>query len=375
MKKINYILIFFVLQFFLIINVHAQMKMQIVSPEVHKDRTVTFRFNAPQADSVELNAQFLKENLPMTKDENGLWCVTTPPIKPDLYPYSFFVDSISVTDPNNVLIFPNERFKNSLVDVPGSIPSIYDIQDVPHGRVSYQFYKSKTLNDTRPLVVYTPPEYNPQGSKEYPVLYLIHGATDTHETWFKVGRVNFILDNLIAQGKAEPMIVVMPYANPYMTFSGKSNPKITSSFDYSDELLKEVLPYMEQNYLIKIDAANRAVAGFSRGGYQTLQVGLSHPDLFNYVCLFAPAVNIEHIDESFKKGTYSSLEDLKINLKLLWLGCGTEDFLYEGVLAFTNKLDELGVSYEKMYTSGGHTWMNCRFYFNEIAQKLFKWPL
>lgn len=373
MKKINCILIFFfAFQLFLTVDAHAQMRKQIVSPEVHKDRTVTFRFNAPQATKVELNAQFLKENLPMTKDENGLWTVTTSPVEPDLYPYCFFVDSVSVTDPNNVLIFPNERFKNSLVDVPGSTPSIYAVQDVPHGRISYKFYQSKTLSDTRPLVVYTPPGYDPQGSTKYPVLYLIHGATDTHETWFKVGRVNFILDNLIAQGKAEPMIVVMPYANPRMTFAGKTNTNVTNPFDYTDELLKDVLPYVEQHYLVKTDAANRAVAGFSRGGSQTLQAGLGHPDVFNYVCPFAPAVNKERVEESFKKGTYASPEDLKANLKLLWMGCGTEDFLYQGAQEFAAKLDELGIPYEKMYTPGGHTWMNCRLYLNEIAQKLFK---
>lgn len=373
MKKINRILIFFfVFRLFLTVDAYAQRRQPIVSPEVHKDRSVTFRFSAPQATQVELNAQFLKKNLPMTKDENGVWSVTTSPVEPDLYPYCFFVDSVSVADPNNVLIFPNERFKNSLVDIPGSTPSMYAVQDVPHGKISYKFYKSGTLNDTRPLVVYTPPGYNPQGNTKYPVLYLIHGATDTHETWFKVGRVNFILDNLIAQGKAEPMIVVMPYANPNMTFAGKSNPHVTAPFDYTEELLKEVLPYVEQNYLVKTDAASRAIAGFSRGGGQTLRAGLGHPDVFNYVCPFAPAVNKQRVEESFKKGMYASPEDLKGNLKLLWLGCGTEDFLYEGAQDFTAKLDELGVPYEKMYTPGGHTWMNCRIYLNEIAQKIFK---
>lgn len=373
MKKIKYILILFsVFQFLLTIEVYAQMRKPIVSPEVHQDRTVTFRFNAPVATKVELSAQFLKENLPMIKDEHGVWSVTTSPVEPNLYPYSFFVDSVSVADPNNVLIFPNERFKSSLVDVPGDTPSIYSVQNVPHGRISYKFYKSKTLNDTRPLVVYTPPGYEPQGNVKYPVLYLIHGATDTHETWFKVGRVNFILDNLIAQGKAEPMIVVMPYANPRLTFAGKSNLHVTNPFDYTDELIKEVIPYVEQNYLVKADAANRAVAGFSRGGSQTLQAGLGHPDVFNYVCPFAPAVNKQRVEESFKNGTYSSAEELKNNLKLLWLGCGTEDFLYEGALDFVAKLEELGIPYEKMYTPGGHTWMNCRLYLNEIAQKLFK---
>lgn len=375
MKKISYyiLIFFFIYQLFLTKDAYAQMGKQIVSPEVHKDRSITFRFNAPLALKVELNAQFLQENLPMTKGENGLWSVTTTPIEPDLYSYSFFVDNISVTDPNNVLIFPNEGFKHSLVDVQGDTPSIYSIQNVPHGKISYKFYKSSTLKDIRPLVIYTPPGYNPQGNKKYPVLYLIHGATDTHETWFKVGRVNFILDNLIAQGKAEPMIIVMPYANPFLTFSGKPNSNIISnSFDYTEELIKEILPYIEQNYSIKKNASDRAIAGFSRGGYQTIQAGFLYPDMFNYLCLFAPSVNKQYIEENFNNGKFSSPEKLKNNLKLLWLGCGTEDFLYQGVLDFSSKLDELEIPYEKMYTSGGHTWMNCRLYLNEIIQRLFK---
>ncbi|MDR2915053.1 MAG: esterase [Tannerella sp.] len=374
MKQIATIILFsLALQTGFIIQPKAQMgRNMIVSPEVHPDNTVTFRFNAPNATYVELDAQFLKENLPMTKDENGIWSITTSPVKPDLYPYHFIADSISVNDPNNVLIFPNERFKGSLVDVQGSTPLIYSVRDVPHGKIAYRFYKSKTLNDTRPLVVYTPPGYDPQGSRKYPVLYLIHGATDTHETWYKAGRANFILDNLIAEGKAEPMIVVMPYANPRMTFAGKVNAATENPFDYTDELVDDVIPFVEKNYRVEANASNRAVAGFSRGGYQTLHAGLGRPDVFEYVCAFAPAVNAQRAEESFKDGTYASAGDLKSKLKLLWLGCGTEDFLYEWSLALTKKLDEQGIPYEKMYTPGGHTWMNCRLYLNEIAQKIFK---
>lgn len=343
-----------------------------VSPEVHANRSATFRFHAPEATNVELNAQFLSENLPMTKDEKGLWSVTTSPIAPDLYPYCFVVDGVSVADPNNPMIFPNERFKNSLADIPGVQPSIYAMQQVPRGRINYRFYASKTLQDTRPLVVYTPPGYDPLGQRKYPVLYLIHGATDTHETWFKVGRIHSILDNLIAAGKAEPMIVVMPYANPNLTYAGKPNTAISSPFNYSEELIGEVIPYVEQHYAVQAEPSARAVAGFSRGGSQTLQIGLGHPEIFHYVCPLAPAVNEERIAEYFGNGTYASPELLKNNLRLLWLGCGTDDFLYEGSLSFARKMEELGVPHEKMYPPGGHTWMNCRLFFHEITQKLFK---
>ncbi len=374
MKRIAKVLLFFlVFQICHVIESNAQMPGQmIVSPEVHKDNSITFRFNAPNAKSVELSAQFMKENQPMIKGENGIWSITTSPVAPDLYPYCFIVDGVSVTDPNNVLIFPNEQFKHSLVDIQDSIPAIYSVKDVPHGRISYKFYKSKTLSDTRPLVVYTPPSYDPQSDKKYPVLYLIHGATDTHETWFKVGRVNFILDNLIAEGKAQPMIVVMPYANPGMTFLGQVNTAIKNPFDYTDELIDDVIPFVEKNYQVQANSSGRAVAGFSRGGYQSLHAGLGHPDIFEYVCAFAPAVNAQLAEKNFKDGTYASSQDLKSKLKLLWLGCGTEDFLYEWTQSFINNLDKQNIPYEKMYTPGGHTWMNCRLYLNEIAQKIFQ---
>ncbi len=372
MKKTSYIFIFFfVSRLFLMVDIYAQMKKSIVSPEIHKDCTVTFRFNAPNALKVELNAQFLQENLSMIKDEDGIWSVTTLPITPDLYPYSFLVDGVSIADPNNVLIFPNERFKHSLVDISNKNQSIYSVKDVPHGRISYRFYKSKLLNDTRPLVVYTPPEYNLQDNIKYPVLYLLHGATDTHETWFKVGRVNFILDNLIEQKKANPMIIVMPYANPQMTFSGKRNIKETNSIDYTTELVEEIIPYIEKNYKVKTGSFNRAIAGFSRGGHQALHTGFSRPDLFSHICVFAPAVSQERINDNFKKGIYSPPDILKSQLKFFWLGCGKEDFLYNRTLELAKKLEELEIPYTYKYTSGGHTWMNCRLYLNEIAQKIF----
>jgi enterochelin esterase family protein len=350
-------------------TVHAQFGHWLVSPQVNPDNSVTFRYLAPEATTVELSAQFLPENLPLAKGEDGVWSLTTPPVTPDLYPYNFVVDStIVVNDPNNVLIFPNERFKGSLVDIQGETPLIYSVKDVPHGKITHRFYKSNTLGDTRPLVVYTPPGYNPQDAKTYPVLYLIHGATDTHETWYKVGRMNFIMDNLIAAGVAEPMIVVMPYANTGLTYQGSVAiaPKEGVNM-FNDEIIKEIIPYVEKNYRAKADADHRAIAGFSRGGRQTLDAGLTYPEVFSYVCGMAPAANIENFDN----GTYASVDELK-QLNLLWLGCGVDDFLYQRTQDLATKLNELSIPFEEMYTPGGHTWMNCRIYLNEITPKLFK---
>ena len=188
----------------------------VVSPDYHADGSVTFRCQAPNAKVVELDCQMFPQALPMTKDDKGVWSITVTPGKPDIYPYAFVVDGTKIADPNNMFIFPNEGFKYSLADVRGPEPSIQDIQDVPHGKVTYRFYHSNTCGIDRPLTVYTPAGYNPNGNEKLPVLYLIHGMTDTYETWFKVGRVNNIMDNLIAQGLAKRMIIVMPYANPYI---------------------------------------------------------------------------------------------------------------------------------------------------------------
>ena len=371
MKKLKDILkITFVLLMACNTNMNAQQRGAVVSPEVHADNSVIFRFVAPQAQKVELSAQFLTDRLLMSKDETGLWSVKTQPVIPDIYPYFFVVDGISVADPGNVLMFPNERFKNSLVDVQGQTSLIQSIRNVPHGKLTYEYYESQTLHDTRPLLIYTPPGFNPQSNKRYPVLYLIHGATDTHETWFKVGRTNFILDNLIAQGKAEPMIVVMPYANTGMTYLGTPMTIAQNSAQnlFNEEITKEIIPFVESHYNVITNAEGRAIAGFSRGGRQTLDAGLAYPEIFAYVCAFAPAGNLDN----FENGSYASASDLKAKLKLLWLSCGTDDTLYPRSLDIVKKLDELGIPYEKMFTPGGHTWMNCRIYLTEIAQKIFK---
>ncbi|MBE6280593.1 MAG: esterase [Bacteroides sp.] len=349
---------------------------RVLSPEVHANQTVTFRYLAPNAQKVELNGQFLKKNLQMVKDENGIWTVTTGKIKPDIYPYEFIVDGVRVADPNNVDIFPNENFKGSLLDVKGKNPSLQDLQPVPHGKVIYSFYHSNTLDLERPLLIYTPAEYYENPTKKYPVLYLIHGMTDTHETWYKVGRMNYILDNLIAQGKAEPMIVVMPYANA-MPALMKKNPgmridmrNIMGTDMFTNEMLKEIIPFIEKNYRVRSERESRAIAGFSLGGRQTLGCGLKHPELFAYVCPMAPAVFPQGMEESFKND-YAEAEKLR-TLKLLWLGCGKDDSLCPGSKSLEKTLKKKQVPCEAMYTSGGHTWMNCRLFLSTIVPKLFK---
>ena len=341
---------------------------RVLSPEVHADQTVTFRYLAPNAQSVELNCQFLKKNLPMTKDENGVWSVTTGKVKPDIYPYEFIVDGTRVADPNNVDIFPNENFKGSLLDVKGKKPSAQDLQDVPHGKVTYAFYHSNQLDLERPLLIYTPAEYADNPEKDYPVLYLIHGMTDTHETWYKVGRMNYILDNLIAQGKAVPMIVVMPYGNVFGSTPSPTTLAAAKMYQkFEQELTECVMPFVEKNFRTKNNRESRAIAGFSRGGGQSLYSVYSNFDKFAYLASYSAYLTPEVMDTYFP-----DLQSKMSQLKLMWFGVGTSDFLYQNVLDHQKYFDEKGISYETMFTEGGHTWMNCRDYIELFAKEIFK---
>jgi len=344
---------------------------QIHSPVVHPDRTVTFRFRAPQAKRVELSAQFLKGNQPLTADTNGVWTITVGPIEPDLYPYHFVVDGVPVADPNNQDLFPNERFKASLVDIPGDPPLLHSAQDVPHGEMTCCFYPSQTLGRMRPLIVYTPPGYR-QGRKKYPVFYLVSGTTDTEETWFKVGRVNFILDNLLAQKKAAPMIVVLPYGNMMMGTPPPTSIQAAEMYKvFNDELIRDILPFVEANYRVMRDREKRAIAGFSRGGGQSLFTGFNNLDTFAWVASYSAYLTPEVFDKYFASAA-ADPDATNQKLKLLWLGVGREDFLYKQAAAFDDYLKAKKIAHQSLVTEGGHTWMNARRYLAETLPLFFK---
>lgn len=245
---------FYTVILLLFINVtgFAQQPPSISSPEVHSDNSVTFKYYSRTAQNVSISGEFSSSRIPMIKDTSGIWSVTVPAVKPDIYPYSFWVDSVNIADPNNTYIFANERFKRSIVDIPGNTPLVHSLQNVPHGKISYRYYKSNALGTTRQLLVYTPPGFNPNGKVKYPVLYLIHGGSDTEETWTKVGRANFIADNLVAQGKAVPMIIVMPYGNV----------RPAPMPDFTKDVMSDIIPFIEANYPVLTDSKHRAVAGF-----------------------------------------------------------------------------------------------------------------
>ncbi|MDH6304686.1 enterochelin esterase-like enzyme [Parabacteroides sp. PF5-5] len=342
----------------------------VVSPEVSSDGNVTFSIQAPLAKAVELEGQFMAEKKALIKDEKGIWRITVKIEKPDIYPYSFFVDGVQVSDPSNILLFPNERFKASLLEMPDAA-ALYTVNDVPHGRVTYCTYSSDVLGMNRPLLVYTPAGYEKE-NKSYPVLYLVSGTTDTEETWFKVGRVNTILDNLIASGKAEPMIVVMPYG--YM-MNGTPMPSSPSAADmyavFAKELTGCIIPFVEANYRVKAEAESRAIAGFSRGGGQSLFTAFSHLDKFAWLASYSAHLTPQVMDTHFSE-YMNNPSLLKQRLNLLWFGIGKDDFLYQDVVRNLNYFDEKKIQYKSLLTEGGHTWMNARTYLAETLQLFFK---
>lgn len=357
MKRYIYILALFLIPFV----TSAQRPVPPNSPEVHDDNRVTFRYFNPAAKRVVLDGEFLNSSQPMIKDAAGLWSITVGPVKPDIYPYSFVVDSIQVADPNNTYLFANERFKRSIVDIPGSVPLIHSLKDVPHGKIDYRYYKSATLDTLRRALVYTPPGYDASGKTSYPVLYLIHGGSDTEETWTKVGRANLIADNLIAEGKAVPMIIVMPYGNV--------RPRPMPSF--TQDVVSDLIGFVEDNYRVLKDSKNRAVAGFSVGGGQTLNIGLTNTDKFTYVCSYAPYTATEEFKKNFSNWSPDK-DQLNSRLKLFTISVGTEDFLYESVKQNISMFKEKGIDLKTYIVPGGHTWMNCRLFLAATLQEIFK---
>ena len=354
------ILSIFLILILVCITAVAQRPLLLNSPEVHKDHSITFRYYSRTAQKIFLDGEFLSAPQALVKDTSGVWSISVSPVKPDIYPYSFWVDSIQVADPNNTNIFTNERFKRSIVEIPGDQPLVHELQNVPHGKISYCYYKSSTLETFRTLLIYTPPGFDANDKTKYPVLYLIHGGSDTEETWTKVGRANLIADNLIAQGKAKPMIIVMPYANV--------RPKPMS--DFTKDVMNDIIPFVEANYPVLKDSKHRAVAGFSVGGGQTLNIGFTNTDKFAYVCSYAPYTATEEFKKNFSDWSPDATL-INNRLKLFTISIGTEDFLYESVKGNIKMFKDKNINLQTLIVSGGHTWMNCKLYLTNTLQQLF----
>jgi enterochelin esterase-like enzyme len=348
----------------------------LVTPEVHSDNSVTFRFRAPNAQQVKLSREGLPEQLPMQKDESGVWSVNSPPWSPDYYGYSIIVDGARAIDPYNPLLKPNLLSTENMVHIQGPPSLPWELNDVPHGEIRHHFYHSAVANDDRDYYVYTPPGYDPAAKKTYPVLYLLHGYSDDASGWTAVGRANVILDNLIAQGKTKPMIVVMPlgYGTMEMVRVGWggifNHPEVREQnlTKFREALLTEVMPKVEGEYLVARDRQSRAIAGLSMGGSESLLTGLNNVDKFAWIGSFSAGGLPEPFDKNFP-----SL-DPKVNqeLKLLWVACGTEDRLITANRNFREWLKSKDIQHTDIETPGMHTWMVWRRNLAEFAGLLFR---
>ncbi len=342
--------------------------VQVSSPVVNADNTVTFNYRNDRAKEVLVDVQFAGRHA-MSKNADGIWTLTLGPAAPDMYPYCFIVDGQQIMDPQNAEWFPNEGFKNSIVDIRGDGNLLHSIKNVLHGSVDYVNYYSETLGTYGNAIVYTPPFYDQNPDKKYPVFYLISGTTDTEEVYFKVGRVNFILDNLIAEGKAEEMIVVLPYGNPMKYFPAGTDFRQTGKRpDFSADLVNDLLPFVEKNYRTINDRDHRAIGGFSRGGNQGLATGLTNLDKFSYLCSYSSFTSMT------LPGVYDDAAKLNEQVNLFWLGCGTDDFLYGNAKEYMDFLDKKGIKNTQVFTHDkfGHTWMNAKYFLGESLPLLFR---
>lgn len=345
----------------------------ILSPEVHSDNSVTFRLRDPNAKAVTLSREGAKP-LPMTMDESGVWSVTTEPLEPDYYGYTFQADGVALLDPGNSSFKPNLLNVNSLLHVPGPPSLSWEVNDVPHGMVERHFYKSGIIGDQRDYYVYTPPGYDARAKVRYPVLYLLHGMSDDASAWTACGFANVILDNLIAQGKARPMIVVMTlgYGTPEIVSRNRqANNRRGSNRNYElfrDSLFNEVIPQVEKEYRVKADRTARAITGLSMGGGESEFIGLNAIDRFAWVGAFSAGGGSTDYDNRYPK------LDAKTGgqLKLLWIACGTDDRLIDGNRKFREWLKEKGIHVTEIETPGVHSWMVWRRNLTAFSPLLFQ---
>ena len=357
----------------------------VVSPEVQPDRHITFRIYAPDAKKVTIQGgdipELARTTKPFKKNEKGIWEVTVGPVDPGAYRYRFAVDGVTTMDSKNPSVSESNTTFWSLVDVPGA--EFLDLNQVPHGAVAAVNYYSTSLKRFRRMHVYTPPGYE-AGNQRYPVFYLLHGSSDSDASWSTVGRAGFILDNLIAAKKAKPMIIVMPAGHTSRMPQGGS-----ASEEFAADFMTDIMPYVEKNYRSLNDRANRAMAGLSMGGGQTLWIGMAHLDQFAYLGVFSAGVFSNRprtpasagtpapppvVPEQWVQERQAMLDNpaLKKGLNVLWFATGKDDFLLPTTKVTVQMLSDHGFTPVMKESGGGHTWLNWRDYLNEFAPKLFQ---
>jgi len=346
---------------------------QIKSPEVLEDGRITFRLWAPEAQEVEVRLE-TAGTLAMEKNDKGLWSVTSKSLSPDYYVYTFVVNGVSMKDPSNPLIKYNLFNTDSQVHVPGSGSLPWETQDVPRGVVHSHVYRSQVVGLDRPFNVYTPPKYDPHADA-YPVLYLLHGYSDAEDAWVSVGRANVILDNLIAQGKIKPMVVVMPYGygNDAVISNGWAGLRDRSAWTdsvakFREAVLTELMPQVEAGYRVSKDRKDRAITGLSMGGTQSLSIGLNNVDRFAWIGAFSSG----GLDNNFDRA-YPEINQAK-QLDLLWIACGQQDGLIKVNQNLTTWLATKDVDYTWKEIQGGHSFLVWRRFLAEFLPMLFQTP-
>jgi enterochelin esterase-like enzyme len=340
----------------------------VVSPQVAPDRRVTFHLRAPVAKEVLLTATFSKDKLRLTRDGQGIWTVVAGPVDPGIYEYGFWVDGFRVLDPMNPHWKPQRTLSSSMLEVPGTPPLLTELQDVPHGTLHVHEYRARALGGkVRQVTIYTPPGYEKKNGVRYPVLVLLPGLYENDGAWTGFGRGHHILDNLAAQGKARPMVVVMPDGNP-LAVDGEAPPERVREALHALErdLLEEVLPLVEQHYRVRNDAAGRAIGGLSSGGQRALFVGLTHTEKFSWILSFSSATPRDLIEP-----VLANAPALNKKVRWLWIGCGREDPLFKRISDFSAWLDEKGIKHVWRPVEGGHSWPAWRTQFIETVPQLF----
>jgi enterochelin esterase-like enzyme len=358
-------------------EINRQQGPQFESPDIAADHTVTFNVHSSTAQSVTLNGSWMgyTETVELKKGAEDVWSVTVGPLEPYMYHYNFFIDGVSAIDPRNAHALRDGVRYASMLIVPGEASDIFEINDVPHGTLAKIWYDSPSLHLNRRMYVYTPPGYE-SSNEEYPVFYLLHGGGGDEDAWTALGRANWILDNLIAAGKAKPMIIVMTNGNAFQTSSLMTSPDAPEltrenyrqySGLFEKSLVMDVIPFIEQNYRAKASKENRAIAGLSMGGGHTVTATTEYPDVFGYIGVFSAGLFDAGADMSDK---FMALKESGINK--YWVGVGKDDFVMESTKRLLEVLDKTGIVYEYHESAGGHTWANWRDYLSIFAPELFK---
>jgi enterochelin esterase family protein len=353
------------------------------SVEQLADGRVTFRVCAPEAHEVRVTSNDIDEAIPMgiqpgstrglamSKDATGLWTATTAvPVPADTYRFNFQVDGARVPDPQGTTWSQERVGTNSTFETTGPAGDFQTWKpDVPHGAVSRIEYWSSTLGQKRVAMVYTPPGYM-NGSNRYPVLYLVHGAGDSFDSWTSVGHANLILDNLVAAGKAEPMIVVMPFGHT----PDRPGGNILANTDFGDDLIKDLIPYVDGNFRTLADQPNRAMAGLSMGGSHTIRFGLTHPELFDYIGIFSMGLGMQGPADltAYEIANDTALRRAAQDLNLVYYAMGKDDFLHGTVEPKRAMFAKYGIRDVYNESGGGHTWINWRRYLADFAPRLFR---